>query len=80
LGNERVSNPLSALVDRKPIGVVEAKKEGVTRARHEKFQSILRQHGVVATLRREEGDDIAAVSGQLRLQAKQAEREVRLSM
>ena len=45
----------------------------------EGFQSILRPHGVVATLRREKGHDIAAACGQLRLQTKQAEREVRLS-
>jgi len=46
-----------------------------TRARQERFQSILRKHGVVATLRREKGHDIAAACGQLRLQTKQAERE-----
>ena len=45
-----------------------------SRARQEKFQSILREHGVVATLRREKGDDIAAACGQLRLHTKQAER------
>src|SRR6266481_9163176 len=47
-----------------------------SRARQEKFQSILRQHGVVATLRREKGHDIAAACGQLRLQTNRAEREV----
>jgi adenine C2-methylase RlmN of 23S rRNA A2503 and tRNA A37 len=51
-----------------------------SRARQERFQSILREHGVVATLRREKGHDIAAACGQLRLQTKQAEREVRLSV
>jgi 23S rRNA (adenine2503-C2)-methyltransferase len=49
-------------------------------ARREKFQSILRQYGVTATLRCEKGHDIAAACGQLRLQTKQAEREVRLSV
>jgi len=43
-------------------------------ARQERFQSILRKHGVVATLRREKGDDIAAACGQLRLQTNRAER------
>jgi adenine C2-methylase RlmN of 23S rRNA A2503 and tRNA A37 len=38
--------------------------------RQEPFQSILREHGVVSTLRREKGHDIAAACGQLRLQAK----------
>ncbi|MDQ6765925.1 MAG: 23S rRNA (adenine(2503)-C(2))-methyltransferase RlmN, partial [Verrucomicrobiota bacterium] len=41
-----------------------------SRARQERFHSILRQHGIVATLRREKGHDIAAACGQLRLQAK----------
>jgi 23S rRNA (adenine2503-C2)-methyltransferase len=41
-------------------------------ARQEKFQSILREHGVVATLRREKGHDIAAACGQLRLQTKRS--------
>ncbi len=48
------------------------------RARQERFQSILREHDIVATLRREKGHDIAAACGQLRLQTKRAEREVRL--
>jgi adenine C2-methylase RlmN of 23S rRNA A2503 and tRNA A37 len=48
--------------------------ESPSRARQEKFQSILRQHSVVATLRREKSHDIAAC-GQLRLQTKRAERE-----
>jgi len=33
-----------------------------------RFQSILRKHGVIATLRREKGHDIAAACGKLRLQ------------
>jgi hypothetical protein len=36
-----------------------------------------RGHGVVATLRREKGHDIVAACGQLRLQTKRAEGEVR---
>jgi 23S rRNA (adenine2503-C2)-methyltransferase len=45
-----------------------------SRARREKFQSILREHDVVATLRREKGHDIAAACGQLRLQTKRESR------
>ena len=41
--------------------------------RQEKFLSILRRHGVAATLRREKGHDIEAACGQLRLQTKRAE-------
>ena len=37
-----------------------------------KIQSILREHGVIATLRREKGHDIAAACGQLRLETNQA--------
>ena len=36
----------------------------------EKFLSILREHGIGATLRREKGHDIDAACGQLRLQTK----------
>lgn len=43
----------------------------LSRARQERFQSI---HGVIATLRREKGHDIAAACGQLRLQTNRAER------
>jgi len=43
-------------------------------ARQEKFQSSLPEHGVVATLRREKGHDIAAACGQLRLQTNRAKR------
>jgi 23S rRNA (adenine2503-C2)-methyltransferase len=38
--------------------------------RQHKFLSILREHGVAATLRREKGHDIEAACGQLRLQTK----------
>jgi 23S rRNA (adenine2503-C2)-methyltransferase len=40
-----------------------------SRPRQERFLSILRQHQVVATLRREKGHDIDAACGQLRLQS-----------
>jgi 23S rRNA (adenine2503-C2)-methyltransferase len=38
--------------------------------RQHKFLSILREHGIAATLRREKGHDIQAACGQLRLQTK----------
>jgi len=44
-----------------------------SRQRQERFLSILREHGTVATLRREKGHDIDAACGQLRLQAKRSE-------
>ena len=44
-----------------------------SREKQERFLSILRTHGVVATLRREKGHDIDAACGQLRLQTKRAE-------
>jgi 23S rRNA (adenine2503-C2)-methyltransferase len=44
-----------------------------SRAQQERFLSILRQHKIVATLRREKGHDIDAACGQLRLQTKRAE-------
>ncbi|HEY2139038.1 MAG TPA: 23S rRNA (adenine(2503)-C(2))-methyltransferase RlmN [Chthoniobacterales bacterium] len=47
-----------------------------TRERQESFLSILRGHGIVATLRREKGHDIDAACGQLRLQTKRAEEKV----
>jgi 23S rRNA (adenine2503-C2)-methyltransferase len=42
--------------------------------RQETFLSILRAHGVAATLRREKGHDIQAACGQLRLQKKKVEQ------
>src|SRR5436190_12592935 len=44
-----------------------------SRARQERFLSILREHGTVATLRREKGHDIDAACGQLRLQTRRSE-------
>ena len=41
--------------------------------RQEKFLSILREHRIAATLRREKGHDIDAACGQLRLQTKKVE-------
>jgi 23S rRNA (adenine2503-C2)-methyltransferase len=69
------SRRLSAKINLIPYNTV----EGLTwsrpsRNRQERFLSILREHGVVATLRREKGHDIAAACGQLRLQTKREER------
>jgi 23S rRNA (adenine2503-C2)-methyltransferase len=47
-----------------------------SRERQERFLSIVRGHGVVATLRREKGHDIDAACGQLRLQAKRSESAI----
>jgi 23S rRNA (adenine2503-C2)-methyltransferase len=47
-----------------------------SRNRQETFLRILREHGAVATLRREKGHDIAAACGQLRLQTKRAETQL----
>ncbi|MFL6538169.1 MAG: 23S rRNA (adenine(2503)-C(2))-methyltransferase RlmN [Chthoniobacterales bacterium] len=44
-----------------------------SRARQERFLSILHQHGAAATLRREKGHDIEAACGQLRLQTQREE-------
>jgi len=44
-----------------------------SREKQERFLSVVRNHGVVATLRREKGHDIEAACGQLRLQTKRAE-------
>ena len=60
------------------LGESQAYSSRPSRAWQEAFQSILRKHGVVVTLRREKGHDIAAACGQLRLQTYKAERQVRL--
>ena len=44
-----------------------------SREKQERFLSILREHSVVTTLRREKGHDIDAACGQLRLQTKRHE-------
>jgi len=76
----KIARRLSAKINLIPYNTVEGLEwSRPSRARQERFQSILREHSVVATLRREKGHDIAAACGQLRLQAKRAEREVRLS-
>jgi 23S rRNA (adenine2503-C2)-methyltransferase len=65
---------LSAKVNLIPYNTVEGLEwKRPPRQRQESFLKILREHGVVATLRREKGHDIAAACGQLRLQTKKAE-------
>jgi 23S rRNA (adenine2503-C2)-methyltransferase len=77
----KIARRLSAKINLIPYNTVEGLEwSRPSRARQEQFQSILRQLGVVATLRREKGHDIAAACGQLRLQTKRADRVVRLSV
>jgi 23S rRNA (adenine2503-C2)-methyltransferase len=64
---------LGAKVNLIPYNTVEGLEwSRPSRTRQERFLSILRDHGIVATLRREKGHDIDAACGQLRLQAKRA--------
>lgn len=51
-----------------------------SRETQERFLSIVRGHGVVATLRREKGHDIDAACGQLRLQTKRADENALMPM
>jgi 23S rRNA (adenine2503-C2)-methyltransferase len=70
----QIARRLSVKINLIPYNTVEGLEwSRPSRERQEKFQSILRKHGVVATLRREKGDDIAAACGQLRLQTKRAD-------
>jgi 23S rRNA (adenine2503-C2)-methyltransferase len=67
----RHAQRLSAKVNLIPYNKVEGLPwSRSARNRQEKFLSILRAHGIPATLRREKGDDIGAACGQLRLQTK----------
>jgi 23S rRNA (adenine2503-C2)-methyltransferase len=62
---------LGAKVNLIPYNTVEGLEwSRPSRTRQERFLSILREHGIVATLRREKGHDIDAACGQLRLQIK----------
>jgi 23S rRNA (adenine2503-C2)-methyltransferase len=64
---------LGAKVNLIPYNTVEGLEwSRPSRERQERFLSILREHGTVATLRREKGHDIEAACGQLRLQAKRS--------
>ncbi len=72
----RIAHRLSAKINLIPYNTVEGLNWArPSRHRQERFHSILREHGVVSTLRREKGHDIAAACGQLRLQTKRAETE-----
>ncbi len=65
---------LSAKVNLIPYNTVEGLEwSRPSRNRQESFLRVLREHGAVATLRREKGHDINAACGQLRLQTKRAE-------
>ncbi len=67
----KIARRLSAKINLIPYNTVEGLEwSRPSRARQERFQSILREHGVIATLRREKGHDIAAACGQLRLQTR----------
>lgn len=71
----KIARRLSAKINLIPYNTVEGLKwTRPPRARQERFQAILREHGVVSTLRREKGHDIAAACGQLRLQVKRDAR------
>ncbi|MGI8957868.1 MAG: 23S rRNA (adenine(2503)-C(2))-methyltransferase RlmN [Chthoniobacterales bacterium] len=68
---------LSAKINLIPYNTVEGLDwSRPSRNRQESFLRILREHGAVATLRREKGHDIAAACGQLRLQTKRAEEKI----
>ena len=72
----KIARRLSAKINLIPYNTVEGLEcSRPSLARQELFQSILRKHGVITTLRREMDHDIAAACGQLRLQTKPAERE-----
>ena len=67
----RHARRLSAKVNLIPYNTVEDLDwSRPSRNRQEKFLSILREHKIPATLRREKGHDIDAACGQLRLQTK----------
>jgi 23S rRNA (adenine2503-C2)-methyltransferase len=69
----KISRRLSAKINLIPYNTVEGLEwSRPSRTRQERFHGILREHGVVATLRREKGHDIAAACGQLRLQTKRS--------
>jgi 23S rRNA (adenine2503-C2)-methyltransferase len=69
---------LGAKVNLIPYNTVEGLEwSRPSRPRQERFLAILREHGTVATLRREKGHDIEAACGQLRLQTKRSELSAR---
>src|SRR5947199_8382866 len=71
----KIARRLSAKINLIPYNTVEGLEwSRPSRARQERFQSILREHGAAATLRPEEGHDMAAACRHLRLQTNRAER------
>jgi len=69
-----LARPLSARINLIPYNTVEGLEwSRPSRERQERFLSIVRGHGIVATLRREKGHDIEAACGQLRLQTRRSE-------
>ena len=65
---------LAAKINLIPYNTVEGLEwSRPSRKRQETFLHILREHGAIATLRREKGHDIDAACGQLRLQTKRAD-------
>lgn len=74
----RHARRLSAKVNLIPYNTVEGLPwTRPPRARQERFHAILREHGVIATLRLEKGHDIEAACGQLRLQTKREQESMR---
>jgi 23S rRNA (adenine2503-C2)-methyltransferase len=72
---------LGAKVNLIPYNTVEGLEwSRPSRARQERFLAILREHGTVATLRREKGHDIDAACGQLRLQTKRREESAPITV
>jgi 23S rRNA (adenine2503-C2)-methyltransferase len=70
----RIAERISAKINLIPYNTVEGLPwSRPPMERQEQFLRILREAGVVATLRREKGHDIEAACGQLRLQTKRAE-------
>ncbi|MEY2503057.1 MAG: rRNA (adenine2503-C2)-methyltransferase [Verrucomicrobiota bacterium] len=70
----RHAGRVSARINLIPYNTVEGLEwSRPSRENQERFLSIVRSHGIVATLRREKGYDIEAACGQLRLQTKRAE-------
>jgi len=69
----KIARRLSARINLIPYNTVEGLEwSRPSLPQQKKFQFILRNHGVIATLRLEKGNDIAAACGQLRLQTKRS--------
>ena len=77
-GLAKLATRLNAKINLIPYNTVEGLQwSRPSRNRQESFLRILRDHGAVATLRREKGHDIDAACGQLRLQTKRELAESR---